>query len=445
MPPVAQATAREQTARQATYSLPFILVLAYVFVDFGRPQDWIPPLQLLHPGVIVLGGGIFALIFYRSSSIPKIGKYLLAFLFIMAIGTLFAYNKHMAFIATKDLALLLFGAVLPIMIFVDSYRKIQVLFRFWVFIHILLALYSIRHGGMGTGYFLADENDFCLVINMVLPYAFFMLFTVKSKAERFFLVIIIVVFFLAIVSTMSRGGFLGLLAVALFCWFFTPRKILSFFIILALSISFFIVTPDSYWKEMNTIKTSTQEEDTGYQRLYLWGIAWKLFLHDPVIGVGPTNFQYRAFVYESEYEKERGFHVWGRVCHSLYLTLLSEEGLLGAAVFLLILLSAWKERKKIRSYYKKSVFKTNLSNSGQEKLRMIYYMTMAVDASLMAYLVTGAFITVLYYPHFWLLTAFSVVLKKVFDVILKEEGAKQGLGIPNHSLQTLQAVHPAVQ
>jgi hypothetical protein len=42
-------------------------------------------------------------------------------------------------------------------------------------------------------------------------------------------------------------------------------------------------------------------------------------------------------------------------------------------------------------------------------------MTLAIDASLVGLLVSGAFITVLYYPHVWLLTAFSVVLRRGFD------------------------------
>src|SRR3990172_12383753 len=86
-----------QTARTATFSVPFLLVLAYLFADYGRPQDWFPPLRSLHPGAITLGGGILALLVCRSFSIPRLGKLIFAFLIVMALGTLLAYNNYKAF------------------------------------------------------------------------------------------------------------------------------------------------------------------------------------------------------------------------------------------------------------------------------------------------------------------------------------------------------------
>lgn len=436
---VAQATIQEDSAGQAIYSLPFIVVLAYIFVDFGRPQDWIPPLQPLHLGAIVLGAGMLALLARLPSSIPRSAKHIFAFLVVMAMGVPFARNNYWAFIATKDFALFVFGAVLPIMLFVDSYRKITVFFRFWIGIHILLALYSIRHHGLGVGSFLADENDFGLVINMVIPYAFFMLFVARSTFEKLFLLGSLIVFLTANIATFSRGSFLGLLAVGLFCWIFTPRKAIATIILLLLCGSFLLATNASYWKEMETIKTADQEGDTGYQRLYLWGIAWKLFLDHPILGGGPANFQYNAYIYESEEQTEQGVHIWGKVAHSLYLTILSDEGTIGALIFLVIMLSSWSDRRRIRSYYKSGVWFENLPDDKQDELRTIYYLSLAIDASLIGLLVSGTFITVLYYPHFWLLTAYGAVLKKVFDVIISES-EPQAVKASLPSFQPLQTV-----
>jgi O-antigen ligase len=436
---ITQVAVKERSLRPVSYSLPFILVLAYIFVDFGRPQDWIPVLQYLHPGVIVLGGGILAVLIYHPASMPRVGKYLLAFLVVMAMSTLFAYNKHMAFIWTKDLALLLFGAVLPIMFFVDSFPKLKVFFRVWIGIHTLLALYSIRHQGLGVGSFLADENDFSLVINMVIPYVFFMFFVARSRLEKLFLLGSLILFLTANIVTFSRGGFLGLLAVGMFCWFFTPRKVPATIIILLLCGSFLIVSNASYWKEMATIETADQPGDTGYQRLYLWGIGLKLFLDRPILGIGPANFQYTAYNYESEDQTENGVHIWGKVAHSLYITLLSEEGMGGVIVFLMILVSSLKDRKRIRSYFKNPRAFGSLSEDKQEELKTIYYLSLAIDASLVGFLVSGAFITVLYYPHFWLLTAFSAALKNVFDATVRESGP-QDLKAGRFSLQPVQSV-----
>ena len=56
----------------------------------------------------------------------------------------------------------------------------------------------------------------------------------------------------------------------------------------------------------------------------------------------------------------------------------------------------------------------------RERLRTIYYLTLALDGSLIAFLVTGAFIAVLYYPHLWLLTAFTAVVQRIFQETARE-------------------------
>src|SRR3569832_2070174 len=162
---VAQAVVHKEAVEPSIYTFPFLVVLAYLFVEFGRPQDWVGPLKALHLGALVLGGGVLALLRYRHSSNPRQAKYILAYLIAMAISIPFAENNFHAFMATKDFAIFFFGAVLPVMIFVDSSRKVNVLFRFWVGIHILLALYSIHQHKHNNKSFLEDENDFGLAIS----------------------------------------------------------------------------------------------------------------------------------------------------------------------------------------------------------------------------------------------------------------------------------------
>ena len=85
------------------YTLPFVLVLGYVLVEFGRPHNWVPILGYLRPGVIVLGGGILAMLIKRPA-IPTLGKWVLAFLGLMLVLAPFAYNNGMAVRTTRDFA-----------------------------------------------------------------------------------------------------------------------------------------------------------------------------------------------------------------------------------------------------------------------------------------------------------------------------------------------------
>ena len=73
------------------------------------------------------------------------------------------------------------------MAFVDTFERFRKLLRFWVWIHVPLALYSIPHRGVGIGSFLADENDFAMAMNMAIPYTFALLADRAGTVRRSFL------------------------------------------------------------------------------------------------------------------------------------------------------------------------------------------------------------------------------------------------------------------
>lgn len=402
---------------------PFLLVLAYFFADFGRPQDWFPPLAALKPGILTLGGGILGLLARRHQVyFPARAKLILAFIALMAIGTPLATNRYWAFFVTKDFAQAFFGSVVPIMSFVSTFARLERLVGFILVIHVPLALYSILHRGYGIGSFLGDENDFCLALNIVVPYVFFSFYFVRGTHRKLGLVAIFGLLLFAITATKSRGGFLGLIAAATYCWIASQRKVLSLVALLTLTLPVFALVPQSYWTEMKTIETSTSNDDTGAQRLYLWNMGWEMFKDQPW-GVGPTNYQWNSYKYESPDQQARGVNVWGKGAHSLYFTLLPEHGVIGVGIFVAIVVLGFRDNRRIRRAYKTLADAKSFS---AERLRQLYVLTVltrANDAAIVAYLVTGAFLSVLYYPHFWLQVAIGVAIKRSADILLAQANA----------------------
>ena len=346
--------------------------------------------------MIVLGGGIVAMFLRRREVV--IGarvKLMFAFVVVMAIGTPFATNRYWAFMATKDLALFVGGAVLPLTNFVNTDARMRKLVQVLVAIHIPMIFYCLTHGGHGIGSFLGDENDFCLALNVVLPYAFFSLYLARTTLHRLYLVGTIGLLLFTITATMSRGGFVGLVAVAIACWLAAPRKVLSAAGIGVLALAVLSFVPSSYWDKMKTIETSTDEGDTGAQRIYLWGLAWEMFKDNPILGVGPTNFQWNSYKYKSAAHTDRGEHIWGKGAHSLYYTLLPEEGLVGLAIFVSILAIGLRENRRIRKTYR-TLVKQQAPAELLERLRPLTIFSRANDVAILGYLVTGAFLSVLY-------------------------------------------------
>lgn len=400
---------------------PFLVVLLYFAVDFARPQSWFPPLGLLKPGVIALGGGLLTLLIRRELLyFPARARIMAAFLALMAIGTPFATNRYWAFMATKDFAVFLFGAVIPLMSFVNTHSRLQRLISTVILIHVPLALYGITHSGFGIGSFLGDENDFCLALNIIIPYVFFSFYFTSSGLRRVSLLVILGLLLLAITSTMSRGGFVGLIAVAAYCWMASSRKLASLALIAIVSLPLLALVPQSYWNEMKTIQTATANDDTGAQRLYYWNLAWQMFQDNPIVGVGPTNFQYNSYLYESPDQQARGLHVWGRAAHSLYFTLLSELGIVGVILVVSLTILNFRDNRAVRRLYKVLLASGTTPPERLQKFYILNVLSRANDAALVAYLVTGAFLSVLYYPHFWLQIAIGVAIKRAADILMAE-------------------------
>jgi O-antigen ligase len=413
--PASLDVATSESTSTAMYSLPFVLILGYVLVDFGRPHNWVPILGYLRPGVIVLGGGILAMLIKRPA-IPTLGKWVLAFLGLMMVLAPFAYNNRMAVVTTKDFALMTVGAILPIMCFVDTFERFRKLLRFWVWIHVPLALYSITHRGFGIGSFLADENDFAMAMNMAIPYAFALLAVERGVVRRTCLFGALGILIFATTVTMSRGGFVGLAAVLFMLSWRSPRKLLSMTLVVVMTVGLVTLAPAKYWDEVSTISTSTNENDTGYGRLYLWKIAWRMFLDNPVLGVGPANYQYNNFFYEEEKETSRGYHVWGRVAHSVYFTLLPEYGVVGTVLFFIIVIKGIMARRRTLRTCRSQLAREDLSPESREHFRFYQQMLAGMDGAIVTFMVTGAFIAVLYYPHLWLLTAFTVAAVRLVEI-----------------------------
>ena len=406
--PAGLNVAESEPTAATMYTLPFVLVLGYVLVEFGRPHNWVPILGYLRPGVIVLGGGILAMLVKRPA-IPTLGKWVLAFLGLMLVLAPFAYNNRMAVATTRDFALMTVGAILPIMCFVDTFERFRKLLRFWVWIHVPLALYSITHRGFGIGSFLADENDFAIAMNMAIPYAFALLAVERGIGRRICLFGALGILILATAATMSRGGFIGLAAVLFMLSLRLPRKLLSMTLVIVMIVGLVTLAPSKYWTEVRTISTSTDENDTGYKRLYLWKIAWRMFLDNPILGVGPANYQYNNFFYEDEKETSRGYHIWGRVSHSVYFTLLPEYGIVGTVLFFIIVIKGIRARRRALRTCRSQLAREDLSPESRERIRFYQQMLAGMDGAIVTFLVTGAFIAVLYYPHLWVLTAFTAV------------------------------------
>jgi len=394
----------------------FVLVVFAMLFEFGRPQDFLPPLKIIPFPSVIDASIALAVIFSGRARLSNVqSKLWMGLLVFMALWVPFANNNFHAFSQLKDLTLYFFF-YLGILTFVNTTGKMQKLILVWLGVHALLAINGMLHGGRGVGGWLGDENDFAMEMNVAVPFAFFLYQGTTAKGAKFLYLVLLGIFVLSSIATASRGGFLGLLAVGSFCWFYSPRKVWSLVLLTGVLLLVLVAAPQEYWDRMQTITDdSTMESGTAGQRMFTWGIGWEMFLANPVFGVGQGNFPWTIGEY-------LGGRTWqtkslaGRQAHSLYFTLLPELGLLGVFIFGSMVVFNYKDvRYCNRLGMGRHLVHRHEVVSVDADLEKAAWFGNAILGALVAYLVTSTFISTLYYPTFWILTGLAVALKNTTE------------------------------
>jgi hypothetical protein len=322
-------------------------------------------------------------------------KLFLLLIFLLSIYVPFARNNFFAWIATKSM-LLYAPFVLSVVYCVDSVRRLEKLILSCLAIMCYVAVFSLTHGGVGSGNYFKDENDLCLYLNMFFPFSFSLFFVEDDKLKKTFYGIVTLIALLAIVKSFSRGGFVGLLSIGFVLWIVNTRKV-KHLVALGLVVGMiYLYGGEEYRSEIATISAN---DGTGLERLESWRAAWRIFIDNP-FGVGGNNFQVLFPEYQSEYFK-RG--MWGRVAHSLWFTLLAEVGIIGSLIYLAML------HQNIRDIWDLKRIAAGMDRDH----RYLRALSLGFIGSFVGYFSSGTFLSVLYYPHYYYLTAILVASHRI--------------------------------
>jgi probable O-glycosylation ligase (exosortase A-associated) len=397
-------------AAAARERLPFSLYLVelYLVFEYVRLQDLVPGLGVLRLPLVTIA--VLALLVLpaisRSLRLSQ-ARAFTALLVLMGLHIPLAVNNYWAlqyFLVTGNM-LIVFMAVTQV---VTTVSRLRHLVKAWLLIHLALALYGITHLGTGPGSFVGDENDFALVMNMFLPFPLFLLLAATTHHRRSTLWAGLCLTLGAVFASLSRGGFLGLVAVGAYSFWRSRRKGVVVVALCAAAALAAVVAPPQYLDEMATIVDEWHgvlPDGTGLQRQYAWRIGMRMFLANPVLGVGQGNFPWRFADYEGE-DRFLTRSLAGRAAHSLYLTVLPELGVVGTIIFLALVLALFRDLRAARAA---------LGTPGRDPKDAAYLhaVTLAVEGALVGYLVSGVFISVFYYPPFWILVAIAAATRQV--------------------------------
>jgi O-antigen ligase len=270
---------------------PYIGIFLFFLNEYVRPDFFFPFLRPIRMTILIelvtLISWIMHLIGTRKRLVwPKFNWLYVGFLIVIASTIITAMNNRKAYNIFEAMAIYFMIYLISINV-VDSMKRLNKLVWALFIVHFIFAIRGIMRGGYAGGALMGDENDFALAMNMMIPFAFFMFLGAKDRIKKFSVLTILVTLTLAVISSMSRGGWVGLMVTVIFCVIKSKKVFVGMFIMVVLSVAIVSFAPQKYWDEIKTI-TDTREA-TAASRISYWKAAGRMFLAYPITGVGADN------------------------------------------------------------------------------------------------------------------------------------------------------------
>ncbi len=406
---------------------PFLGVMAYFVFEYARLSAMFPALQSLQFGkLIVLPTLVVWLVRYAVFREPKVAydrAYVLFFVWswLAFVSIAVARDTTMAFDGSVDLVKWFIICFLIINL-IDSLKRFQWVMWVYLLLNFKLSQFQIRsfsagyasasnqefyisQGAGGGGGFFGNATDFGMAMVIVAPLAFHLISTVKSKALKVIAGTFTVFFVISILKSGSRGAALALFACAMLYWTRSKNKVVSLVAVALFIVGFWIVAPDA-WKDRFVSAQNYEEDSTASARIELWKGGFAMFADHPVLGVGMDNF---SPSWVSEY-RPSSIAGGATVPHNVFIQALSELGLPGLLVVCLVIYVGFKRNQETRRIYQ-------ASRLGEPWILNFSY---ALDMSMLSFVVGGMFLTILYYPHLYVVLGLTIALNQIAKSTAKD-------------------------
>jgi probable O-glycosylation ligase (exosortase A-associated) len=401
---------------------PWIGILVWSWIGYMNPHrlTWgfahdLPFAQMV--AIATLLGLVATREKYPPPSMREV--YLLAlFSLTMFVSTLFAYYPVAAWEQFDKVWKILLMTFITIIFFQDP-KKLRALV--WVialsigFYGLKGGIYVVRTGGAHNvqgpeGTFIEGNTEIGLALNMILPFLVFLRRETTNPWLRHLLSAIFVFTIIAILGTYSRGAFLGLVVVSTLLFLRSRTKFLAI-VLLAIAIPVAMSTlPQKWFGRMETIQTY-EKDGSAMGRIHAWHVAYYLAKERPILGFGFRPFtdeMFRRYGYAKAHDG-----------HSIFFQVLAEHGFTGLILYTGLIVSSFLTLRRL-----KRVSRADFS------LQWVYNYSQMLQASLAAYVVCGAFLSLSYFDLFYHLVAITVILKKLVLVYEQETMKTQPLVQP---------------
>ncbi len=385
----------------------FWTLCCYLLFEYVRPQsvwktiDVLPYAQIF---ILLTIAGLFT-----EKNIYKYGnlanKLVIAFAIIINISMLNSFFGIYEFDKFVERFLVWMIIYFMIILVVNTEKRFFIFLFLFIIFNIKMSQHGFRSWVMsGFGFtdwgvtcspgFFQNSGECGAEMAIFLPIGFYACVILKDYFNGWkyylFWFMPISAFGTAIASS-SRGALLACACAMIWITAKSQYKIRAIAGLSILAVLVILIVPPEFMARFE----SAGDDSTSTQRLEYWKAGLEIMHNFPVLGVGFAQWVpfYRAF-----YEADYFFGV--QLPHNIFIEVGAEMGYVGLSVFILLIVYTFVLNARTR--------KICTQND-----KFIFYFAHAFDAALIGYLVAGFFVTITYYPFFWVNLAFTVSLHTV--------------------------------
>jgi probable O-glycosylation ligase (exosortase A-associated) len=405
---------------------PFLLVLAYAYVDIVSPQrlsyyllNSVPVSLICF--VLAVGGWLVADDKRGTRIAPR------QWLMILLLGWAFYTTAHAALpldAATKwdwVWKALLFAIFLPLTL--RTKLRIEALVLYMVLCASSIIITGgiktvLSGGGYGSLSLMVDSNSglyegstistiAIAIIPIILWLARYGTIFPSDWRVRTFAGALIFACLLMPIGTETRTGLVCIAALGVLMLRATKRRVLYLAMIGIAGLIAIPLLPSSFTNRMNTIETY-QADSSASTRIAVWGWTWNYVLEHP-LGGGFEVYRQNELTIRLSDVKDMGSHATvsssmqtdkGRAFHSAYFEMLGEQGFPGLVLWLLLHLSGLIGMERLRRLYAKA----------SPEDAWIAPLATALQHGQIIYLVGALFVGIAFQPFIFMLIGVQIAL-----------------------------------
>jgi O-antigen ligase len=382
----------------------FIFICVYLFFEYVRPQSIYTFLDVIPWVPIVLSLSFGALFFSGNFKFQpnRLNKLIVCYGLVVILSSVFSQYPAVSFSnwrAFFDWFLVYFLIVLIVnnekrfFIFLLSFLIYSLKMSQHGFLSWLKRGFAFTNWGVtGAPGWFHNSGEVGIQMCIYVPLAIAFIFAVYrylSKSKLFFFLLMPFTGIGTAVASSSRGALIGLALAGIRPLLSRPRIFFISSVLLSVVAALTIVSiPDEFKQRFDRAGS----DRTSLHRIERWHHGVDTMQQSPVLGIG---FEAWREYYPQHYQVEIG---GTPLVHNVFLQCGTELGYAGLGLFVLMILACFANTRKVRK----------LSREKDDQFLAI--MSYGFDAALLGFLGSGFFVTVLYYPYFWIHCALTTCL-----------------------------------